>query len=99
MKPAVICYVLFYVISFWARPTASLTFNKGGGREERAALLLLVQSWPGPVIFWFFELLLPMYMLIYNPIQHKHSAAASLVITRPIHTQQAAMQAEPSWHI
>lgn len=59
MKPAVICYVLFYVISSWAQPTASLTFNRGGGREERAALLLLVQSWSGPVIFWFLSCSFP----------------------------------------
>lgn len=39
------------------------------------------------------EVLLTKYALIYNLIQHKHSAAASLVITRPIHAQQAAAQA------
>lgn len=39
------------------------------------------------------------HMLIYNPIRHKHAAAATLVIASPIHAQQAAAQPAPGWHL
>lgn len=59
-----------------------------------AVLVHVVAPWKSYLLIP--EVLLTQYVLVYNPIQHKHSAAASLVITRPIHTQRAAVHAVPS---
>ena len=107
-KPTVICYVLFYAISFKAWPTSKIeprsfareiADSKDQQRFSFPAIVVGPVKASGKVIFLTPEVLLIKYMLIYNPIQHKHSVAASLVITRPIHTQQAAVHAAQSWHI
>lgn len=87
--------------SAYHQVSASLSLKGIGDAKEQYRFLLLQSRSGRPCCrLWKSYLLIPKvlltkYMLIYNPVQHKHSAAASLVITGPIHAQQAAAQAAP----
>lgn len=84
------CNLLFYVLG---RPPASYLGGRATEMSSAAYIFFCCVLWKSYLLI--LEVLLTKHALIYNLIQHKHFAAASLVITRPIHAQQAAVQAAP----